>query len=90
MCVCLLALDRGDTHLNGEAGLCAIAALVTVNAAAEGANDGRVRSEGQVVVRPLAKDGDQVSVERVVLHIRVCCPQNFVGHFSYLQTGCRQ
>lgn len=80
----------GDTHLNGEAGFCASAALVTVNSTAEWLDDGRVRGEGQVVVRPLGKDGDQVSVERVVLHIRVCCSQNFIGHFSYLQTGCRQ
>ena len=88
ICVCVWALDRGDTHLNGEAGLCAIAALVTVNAAAEGANDGRVRSEGQVVVRPLGKDGEQVSEERVGVHN--CCVQNSVGHFPHLERGYRQ
>lgn len=63
-----------DTDLNGEAGLCAFTALFAVNTVTERADDGGVRSEGQIVVSPLAEDCNQVSVEWVVLSVRVCCP----------------
>lgn len=72
-------------YLDGEAGLRARAALFTVNAVAEGADDGGVRGKGQVVVSPLPEDGHQVSVERVAVHPRVGSSENTVGHLSYLQ-----
>lgn len=72
-------------YLDGEAGLRALAALFTVNAAAEGADDGGVRAKGQVVVGPLPEDGHQVSVERVAVHLRVGSSENTVGHLPNLQ-----
>lgn len=62
-----------------------LAALFTVNAAAEGADDGGVRGEGQVVVGPLAEDGHQVSVERVAVHPGVGSSEDIVGHLPYLR-----
>ena len=85
ICVCVLSFEKG-TDLDGEAGLSAVAAGVTVDAAVEGADAGGVRGEGQVVVRPLAEDGHQVRIERIVLHVRVGCAQDPVGHLPHLET----
>lgn len=71
-------------YLDGEAGLCALTALFTVDAVAEGAYDGGVRSKGQVVVGPLPEDGHQVSVEGIALHPGVGSSENTVRHFPYL------
>lgn len=60
-----------DGYLDGEAGLRALTALFTVDTVAEGADDGGVRGEGQVVVGPLSEDGHHVSVEGITLHPRV-------------------
>lgn len=72
-------------YLDGEAGLRVLAALFTVNAVTEGADDGGVRGKGQVVVGPLPEDGHQVSVEGVAVHPRVGSFENTVGHLPYLQ-----
>lgn len=72
-------------YLDGEAGLCALTALFTVDAVAEGADDGGVRGKGQVVVGPLSEDGHQVSVEGIALHPGVVSSENTVRHFPYLQ-----
>ena len=85
LCVCVLSFEKG-TDLDGEAGLCAVTAGVTVNAVVERADAGGVRGEGQVVVRPLAEDGHQVRVEPVVLHVRVGRAQDAVGHLPHLET----
>ena len=74
-----------DSYLDREAGLGALTALITVDAVAEGTDDRGVRCEGQVVVGPLAKDGHQVGVERITLHLRVVRSENTVGHLPYLQ-----
>lgn len=70
---------RPDGYLDGEAGLRALAALLTVDAGADGA-----RSEGRVMGAPLPKDGHQVSVEGITLHL-VCSAENTVGHLPNLQ-----
>lgn len=72
-------------YLDGEAGLRVVAALFTVNAVTEGADDGGMRGEGQVVVGPLPEDGHHVSVEGVTVHPRVRSFENTVGHLPYLQ-----
>lgn len=72
-------------YLDGEAGLCALTALFTVDAIAEGADDGGVRGKGQVMVGPLSEDGHQVSVEGIALHPGVGSSENTVRHFPYLQ-----
>lgn len=64
--------------------------MLTVDATTEGTDGGRVRGEGQVVVRPLTEDCNQVSVERVTVHISVRCCQDTVGYFSHLRAGRRQ
>ena len=61
----------GDTNLNREAGLCAVAAMFAINPVTERADGRRVRGESQVVVCPLAEDCNQVSVEGVAVHILV-------------------
>ena len=85
ICVCVLSFEKG-TDLDGEAGLCAVTAGVTVDAVVIGADAGGVRGEGQVVVRPLAEDGQQVRVVAVVLHVRVGHAQDAVGHLPHLET----
>lgn len=62
-----------------------LAALFTVNAVTEGADDGGVRGKRQVVVGPLPEDGHHVRVEGVAVHLRVCSFENTVGHLPYLQ-----
>lgn len=49
-----------------------------------------MRREGQVVVGPLAEDGHQVGVERVILHHFYACPKDPVGHLPDLRMGRRQ
>jgi len=87
---CLFLCNAANINLDGEAGLCPFTALVTVNPITERANHRRGRSQGQVMIRPLAEHCHHVSEEWVALHIRVCCTQNSVGHFSDLRTGCGQ
>lgn len=60
-----------QTYTNGEAWLSAFTACITVDAAVEGADARGVWCEGEVVVCPLAKDGDQVCVETVIDNIVV-------------------
>ena len=61
------------TYTDGEARLCTITALVTVDAAVEGANARGVRRKGEVMVRPLTEDGDQMCVVGVIHYILVSC-----------------
>ena len=61
------------TYTDGEARLCTQTALVTVGAAVEGANARGVRRKGEVMVRPLTEDGDQMCVEIVTHYILVSC-----------------
>ena len=77
-------LSCRDTDLDGETRIRAFTALVTVDPVIEGVDDRRVRSEGQVMIRPLAKDCHQVSVEWVTVHILIFCVHKTVGHFSHL------
>lgn len=77
-----------QTYTNGEAWLCAITAVVTVDAAVERADARGVRCEGEVMVRPLAEDGDQVCVEIVIDNILVACVKNAIGDEPHL--GAKQ
>lgn len=52
LCVCVFM------DLDGEAWLGSFAAIITVNAVAKGPDAGRKGGEGQVVVIPLAEEGD--------------------------------
>ena len=61
------------TYTDGEARLCMLTALVTVGASVEGAYARGVRRKGEVMVRPLTEDGDQMCVERVAHYILVSC-----------------
>lgn len=72
------------TNRDGDARLGALAALVTVQSAAERADAGREGREGEVVVVPLAEQGHHVSVVSVTDHGSICRSQNVVGHLSHL------
>lgn len=81
---------RSDTDRDGEARLGPLAALVTVDAVAEGADAGGEGREGEVVVVPLPKQGHQVSELCVVDDAGVRRVQDVVGHLSHLreEDGC--
>lgn len=51
---------RSDTDRDGEARLGPLAALITVDAVAEGADAGGEGGEAEVMVVPLPKQGHQV------------------------------
>lgn len=62
-----------------------LAALVTVQAVAEGADAGGERREGQIVVVPLPEQGHHMSELCVVDHAFVGCAEDVVGHLPHLR-----
>ena len=55
----------GFTDHHREAGLLSVTRLGAVDPVVEGADDGDVRGEGEVVVGPLTENGHQVGVQWV-------------------------
>jgi hypothetical protein len=78
---------RAVTDLDREAGLRALTFLVTVQAVAEGADAGREGRECQVMVVPLAKEGDKVCELAIVHYTRVIGCQDTVRDLPYLHKG---
>lgn len=74
-----------DTDRDGEAWLGPLARLIAVHAVAEGANAGRERREGEVVVVPLAKQCHHVRKLPVVDHAFVRRFKDVVRHLSHLR-----
>lgn len=60
--------------------------MFTADVVIEGDNGRRVGGKCQIMVRPLAEDRHQMSVERVTLYFLVSCCQDSVGHLSHLRT----
>lgn len=77
---------RAGTDLDGETGFGAFTALVTVQAVAVGANAGGEGRERQVMVVPLAKEGDHVCVLAIALNTSIIGCQDTVRDLPYLQT----
>lgn len=73
------------TDRDGDAGLRLLAALLTVHPVAEGADAGRERGEGQVVVVPLPEQGHHVSELGVADHALVGGAEDVVGHLPHLR-----
>lgn len=78
---------RAGTDLDGETGFGAFTALVTVQAVAVGANARGEGRERQVMVVPLAKEGDHVCVLAIALNTSIIGCQDTVRDLPYLHKG---